>query len=77
MSMSSDRQRLEDLRCLYRRVKEIDMPAAMKQEIDHISGQFFAATAGVDKVFMALDAAVSLLLDIYAYVKTLPAADDG
>jgi hypothetical protein len=77
MSMSSDRQRLEDLRCLYRRIKEIDMPTAMKQEVDHISGQLFAAAAGVDKVFAAVDRGVSLLLDIYAYVKTLPAADDG
>jgi hypothetical protein len=73
----SDRRRLDELRSLHQQMMEVEMPAAMRSELDQIAGQLIGAAERVDKIFDAIVAAMGLLLDIYAYVKTHPAADDG
>ncbi len=78
MSMTgSDRRRLEELRSLYQQMNEVEMPASMRNELDQIARQLLTAAECVDKILDGITSAMSLLLDVYEYVKKLPAADDG
>jgi hypothetical protein len=75
--MRSDPRRLKELRRLYRDMTEIEMPASIASEVDKVSEQCVGAAMWADKLLDRIGNLFALLVEIYAYVKTLPAADDG
>jgi hypothetical protein len=56
---------------------DIEMPAGIASEVDKVSEQCIGAAIWVDRLLDRIGNLLSLLVEIYAYVKTLPAADDG
>jgi len=72
-----DRRRLEELRCLYRQMREVDMPVAMQNELDQVAGQLIAAAECADRILEGIAAAMSLLLEICGALKKRSAPDDG
>jgi hypothetical protein len=73
----SDRRRLDELQSLYRQIREVEMPPSVQSELDQLGQLLITATERADKILDGIASAMSLLLDIYDYIKTLPAADDG
>ena len=73
----SDPRRLKELRRLYQQMTEIEMPAGIASEVDMVSEQCIGAAIWVDRLLDRIGGLFALLVEIYAYVKTLPAADDG
>jgi hypothetical protein len=75
--MRSDPRRLKELRRLYQQMTEIEMPAGIASEVGKVSEQCIGAAMWVDRLLDRIGDLLALLVEIYAYVKTLPAADDG
>ena len=75
--MRSDPRRLKELRRLYQNMTEIEMPASIASEVDRVSEQCIDAALWVDRLLDRVGDLLCFLVEIYAYVKTLPAADDG
>ena len=70
LTIGSDPRRLGDFQQLYHRITESDIYEMLTEEIDQCFELIGIALDVVSSAFW-------MLIEIYAYIKTLPPADDG